>query len=188
MRTAQVRLNELNASDESPRIEALRARAIGKSVMGTVISFSNEPGLGGVYLLLGANWGLEAKGDTRYWPEGVPDTEKIQKGMATQCATASMLNMAVRPQMAVERVDGKTLVVVFVPEADASQKPIYLRATGLPKGGFRRTGSTDQRCVDEDLWVLRGESQPAFDIEPHPVTAPEVRDLRESTHQRHTLP
>ena len=158
MRTAQDLLTELNASDESTRIEAKRARAIGKSVMETVIAFANEPGLGGGYLLLGANWELDAKGDTHYWAEGVPDPDKIQKDLASQCA--NMLNIAVRPEMAVERVDGKTLVVVFVPEADASQKPIYLRATGLPKGAFRRIGSTDQRCVDEDLWVLRGESQP----------------------------
>jgi len=47
-----------------------------------------------------------------------------------------------------------------VPEADVTQKPIYLKATGLPLGAYRRIGSTDQRCVDEDLWVLRGESQP----------------------------
>ena len=158
MRTAQDILTELNASDESTRIEAKRAREIGKSVMETVIAFANEPGLGGGYLLLGANWELDARGDTHYWAEGVPDPNKIQKDLANQCV--SMLNMAVRPEMAVERVDGKTLVVVFVPEADASQKPIYLRAAGLPKGAFRRIGSTDQRCVDEDLWVLRGESQP----------------------------
>ncbi|WP_460208434.1 SNF2-related protein [Thiopseudomonas denitrificans] len=33
-------------------------------------------------------------------------------------------------------------------------------ATGLPGGAYRRIGSTDQRCVDEDLWALRGSSQP----------------------------
>ena len=47
MRTAQDLLTELNASDESTRIEAKRAREIGKSVMETVIAFANEPGLGG---------------------------------------------------------------------------------------------------------------------------------------------
>lgn len=47
MRNAQDLLAELNASDESPRIEAKRAREIGKSVMATVIAFANEPGLGG---------------------------------------------------------------------------------------------------------------------------------------------
>lgn len=38
MRSAQDLLTELNASDESPRIEAKRARELGKSVMETVIA------------------------------------------------------------------------------------------------------------------------------------------------------
>jgi ATP-dependent DNA helicase RecG len=175
MRTAQDLLTELNASDESPRIEAKRAREIGKSVMETVIAFANEPGLGGGYLLLGVEWKVDAKGDTRYWAEGVPDPDKAQKDLATQCA--SMLNVAVRPEMAVERVDGKTVVVVFVPEADASQKPVYLQATGLPKGAFRRIGSTDQRCVDDDLWVLRGASQPLFGPDMVPIADAHMEDF-----------
>ena len=158
MRTAQDLLTELNASDESPRIEAKRAREIGKSIMETVIAYANEPGLGGGYLLLGVDWTPDANGDTRYWAVGIPDPDKAQRDLATQCA--SMLNVAVRPEMAVERVDGKTVLVVFVAEIDVSQKPVYLQATGLPKGAFRRIGSTDQRCVDDDLWVLRGASQP----------------------------
>jgi ATP-dependent DNA helicase RecG len=113
MRTAQDLLSELNASDESPRIEAKRSREIGKSIMETVIAFANEPGLGGGYLLLGVDSKLDAKGDTQYWVQGVPDPDKAQKDLATQCA--SMLNVAIRPEMAVERVDDKTVLVVFVP-------------------------------------------------------------------------
>ena len=82
MRTAQDLLAELNASDESPRIEAKRAREIGKSIMETVIAFANEPGLGGGYLLLGVDWKLDAKGDTQYWVQGVPDPDKAQKDLA----------------------------------------------------------------------------------------------------------
>lgn len=158
MRTAQDILAELNAADESPRVEAKRARDIGKSVIETVVAFANEPGLGGGYILLGVGSGVDDKGDARYWPEGLSDPDKIQKDLASQSAT--MLNVAIRPEMSVERVDGKTIVVVFVPEADVTQKPVYFKATGLPRGAFRRIGSTDQRCTDEDLWVLRGASQP----------------------------
>lgn len=75
MRTAQDLLSELNASDESPRIEAKRARELGKSIMETVIAFANEPGLGGGHLLLGVNWEINHKGDPRYWAEGVPDPD-----------------------------------------------------------------------------------------------------------------
>lgn len=86
MRTAQDLLSELNASDESPRIEAKRAR---------------EAGLGGGYLLLGVDWEVNDKGDTRYWAAGVFDPDKLQRDLAAQCA--STLNVALRLEMAVER-------------------------------------------------------------------------------------
>lgn len=158
MRSAQDLLNELNLSDESPSIEAKRSREIGKSILETVIAFANEPGLKGGWLLLGVNWEVNDKGDTVYWPEGIPDPDKLQKDLASQCA--SSLNIALRPEISVERLQDTTVIVVFIAEADTRQKPIYLKATGLPRGAYRRIGSTDQRCTDEDLWVLRGESQP----------------------------
>ncbi len=126
-------------------------------------------------MLLGVDWEVNDKGDTRYWAAGVPDPDKLQRDLATQCA--SMLNVALRPEMAVERVDGQTVVVVFMPEADVSQKPVYLVATGLPKGAYRRVGSTDQRCVDEDLWVLRGASQPTFGPDMAPIADASLDDL-----------
>ncbi|OAI02234.1 ATP-dependent DNA helicase RecG [Methylomonas methanica] len=158
MRSAVELFEELNAVDESSRIEAKRASELGKSVMQTVIAFANEPGLDGGYLLLGANWKTNDKGDVVYWAEGLSDLDKVQKDLATQCST--MLNVVVRPEMQIETVGGKPVLVVYVPESDVSQKPIYAKATGLPRGAYRRIGSTDQHCVDEDLWVLRGETQP----------------------------
>lgn len=158
MRSASELFAELNVLDESTRIEAKRASELGKSVMQTVIAFANEPGLDGGYLLLGADWYVNDKGDTVYRAAGLPDPDKVQCDLASKCA--SMLNVALRPEMQLETVDGQTVLVVYVSEADVTQKPVYLKATGLPGGAYRRIGSTDQRCVDEDLWVLRGESQP----------------------------
>jgi ATP-dependent DNA helicase RecG len=158
MRNAQDLLDELNALDESTRIEAKRASELGKSIMQTVAAFANEPGLDGGYLLLGADWATNEKGDTVYRAAGLLDPDKLQRDIASQCA--SMLNVAVRPEMQLDTIEGNTVLVVYVPEADVTQKPIYLKATGLPAGAYRRIGSSDQRCVDEDLWVLRGESQP----------------------------
>ncbi|MDY0071115.1 MAG: ATP-binding protein [Thauera sp.] len=158
MRSAQDLLDELNAVDESTRIDAKRASDLGKSVMETVIAFANEPGLDGGYLLLGVDWAINAKGDTVYTPAGLSNPDKVQADLASQCA--SMLNVALRPQMQLEQIDGKTLLVVYVPEADARLKPIYKKATGLPSGAWRRIGSSDQRCVDEDLWALQDNARP----------------------------
>lgn len=47
-------------------------------------------------------------------------------------------------------MDGKPVLVVFVPEADVTQKPVYFKATGLPTGAYRRIGSADHRCADPD--------------------------------------
>ena len=171
MRSAQDLLAELNAADESPRIEAKRSREIGKSVLETVIAFANEPGLGGGHILLGVSSEVDEKGDTHYWAEGITDPDTIQRDLATQCA--STLHAPIRPETRAEPIDGKTVSVVYVAEVDVAQKPVYLKATGLPKGAFRRIGSTDQRCTDEDLWVLRGASQPQ--VGPDMAVIPDAR-------------
>lgn len=94
MRTATDLLEELNAADESVRIEAKRARELGKSVMQTVIAFANEPGLDGGYLLLGADWFINDKGDTVYRAAGLHAPDRVQRDLASQCA--SMLNVVLR--------------------------------------------------------------------------------------------
>ena len=158
MRSAADLLNELNAVDESIQIEAKRSSDFGKSILETVIAFANEPGLGGGYILLGVEWSVNERGDTIYRAAGISDPDKVQRDLASQCASA--LNVSLCPEVRLEQLEGKTLIVVYVSEADVTHKPIYKKATGLPNGAWRRIGSTDQRCVDEDLWVLRGESQP----------------------------
>lgn len=162
MRSAGELLRELNCVDESPGIEAKRASEAGKSLLETVIAFANEPGLGGGYLLLGVER-IARTGKTQYCAVGVPDPDKLQSDLASQCAT--MLNVSLRPQIRADHVDGQTVLVVFVPEVATADKPVYLQATGLPRGAFRRIGTTDQRCTDDDLWALRqvDEPQPGFD-------------------------
>jgi ATP-dependent DNA helicase RecG len=57
----------------------------------------------------------------------------------------------VRPRIDSEQIDGQTLLVVFIPEAPPHDKPVYIQKKGLEKGAFRRIGSTDQHCTDEDI-------------------------------------
>lgn len=158
MRSAEDLLNELNNSDECPGIEAKRSREVGKSLLETVSAFSNEPSLGGGHLILGVEWEINLFGDRVYRAVGLPDPDKVQLDLASQCA--SVFNQVIRPEMSMERVDGKSVLVVFIPEAPISAKPIFLKATGLPRGAWRRIGSSDQRCNEEDLWALRGTESP----------------------------
>ncbi len=143
-------LEELNRLDESPRIEAKAASAaIGKSLMETVSAFSNTPGLGGGYLLLGVSSDEPNLFGQRYMPTGVTDPDKVMMDVASQCS--AMLNVAVRPEMDRAEIGGRVVVGVFIPEAEAEHKPVYIASRSLPKGAYLRVGSTDQRCTDADL-------------------------------------
>lgn len=187
IRTAEDLLQELLAVDESQRIEAKRASQIDRSVMESVVAFSNEPGLGGGHLLLGVERDPHDLFGTSYRVVGVPDPDKLQAELASQCA--SMLNRPVRPRISVESLRGRTVLVVFVPEAASAEKPIYLSRLGLPRGAFRRVGSTDQEGSEDDLVALYAGHQietfdgavlPDTDLSDiDPVAVQDYRRLRE---------
>ncbi len=151
MKTAQELLDELNAADESTRIEAKRASEIGKSILETVCAYANEPGLGGGYLLLGVV-PVENSFWPMYEPVNIADPDKIQADLASQCA--SMFNAAIRPQVRVDQLSGKNVIVVFVPESSPHEKPVHFKNKPLPASAWRRIGSTDQQCTDDDMVVF----------------------------------
>ena len=160
MKTAQEIFEQLNSIDENVRIDAKRASGIDKSIMETVCAFANEPGLGGGYLLLGAvRTGFE-NGLPVYVPENIENPDKIQNDVTTQCS--SMFNVRIRPQIEPEVIDGKTVLVVKIDEAPEAQKPIYLTSRGLPQGAFRRVGSSDQKCTEDDMRVFYSSAE-SFD-------------------------
>ena len=152
-------LEQLNQLDEHKQIEAKAASEVGKSVLETVCAYANEPGLGGGWLLLGATLDEESL-FRQYLASGLADPDKVSRDLVTQCAAA--FNRPVRVQMTTGMVNGKTLIAAFVPEAEPAEKPIYFQNRPLPGGAFRRVGSSDVRCTDDDLAVFyqerRGES------------------------------
>lgn len=148
----------LNDSDESVEIEAKTAQQIGPSIHETISAFSNEPNRGGGYLLLGVRR-LENTlfNEKDYEAVGLPDPDKIQNDLASACRT--VFNIAVRPQISVSSVNGKRVILALIPEAQPHEKPVYIISKGLPKGAFRRIGSSDQHCTDDDLQVLYNHRQ-----------------------------
>ena len=152
MRSAEDLLQELAALDESHRIEAKQARQIDRSVMETICAFANEPGLGGGYLLLGVSRDPQDLFSNGYKVHGVDQPDKLQSDLASQCA--SVFNRPLRPRVSVEELNGKTVVVVYVPEAAPTEKPVFLQNLGLPRGAFRRVGPTDQEGTEDDLVAL----------------------------------
>ncbi|WP_298576742.1 ATP-binding protein [uncultured Luteimonas sp.] len=161
MTSAYDLLQSLNLLDEHERIEAKRSDEVGKSLLETICAFANEPGLGGGWILLGVTR-EELALFPSYEVEGLDHPDKISADLASQCAAT--FNQPVRIQIATEQLDGKPVIVVSVPEAAAQDKPIYFKAQGLPRGAFRRIGSTDQRCTEDDLLLLyQGRQVESFD-------------------------
>lgn len=162
MRTAGELFEELCALDESTTIEAKAGSRIDRSVLETVCSFSNEPGLGGGHLLLGVVRTEDPASSERYEVVGVDDPDQLQSDLVTRCASA--FNRPIRPSARTQQLQGRTVVVVFVPEAAPTDKPIFLEKLGLPRGAFRRLGPTDHEGTEDDLVVLyQGHQQETYD-------------------------
>jgi ATP-dependent DNA helicase RecG len=159
--TAQELLERLNLLDENERIEAKSASEVGKSLLETVCAFANEPGLGGGWLLLGV-----AREDMALFPgyevQGIEQPDKISADLASQAA--SVFNRPLRLDIRTEAIHDKAVIVVFVPELAAHDKPLYFKSQGLPRGAMRRIGSTDQHATEEDLIALyQNRQQDSFD-------------------------
>ena len=67
-----------------------------------------------------------------------------------------MFNVPLRPRITTEQFDGKNVLIVDINECEASQKPVFIRSKGTHKGAFRRIGSTDQLCSEDDIALLYG--------------------------------
>ena len=150
----------LNTQDECTWIAAKKGSSIDNSIMETVCSFSNEPGLGGGVLLLGVSEDKQSLFPS-YSVFGIDNPDKLQKDLATQCA--DLFNIPVRPQIQTESVNGKNVLRVTINELAAEQKPLYFKKRGLPRGAFRRIGSTDQSCTEDDLRVFYNAPQTFYD-------------------------
>jgi ATP-dependent DNA helicase RecG len=140
-------------SDETLQIEAKKSQQeISQSLLTTISAFSNEPGCGGGYLLLGVSRTI-VDGNNRYEISGLANPDKIQNDLANQCAGS--FNITIRPEIGVHVLrDGKRVLCAHIPEADPSEKPVYFKKGGIEKGAFRRIGSADVRCTDVDLAML----------------------------------
>ncbi len=124
--------NLLQNSDETDRIEAKSgAHGIGKSFLETVSAFSNEPDLGGGYILLGVVRDKEAY-DSRYTITGIRDPDQLQNDIASQCKQC--FNIPIRPILKVVPHSQGTVLLVYIPEVNSHEKPVFLKAKGLQEG------------------------------------------------------
>ncbi len=173
--SAQELYNLLVQADESVWIEAKGLGDTNQSLMESVCSFSNEPGLGGGYILYGIAENKGASGKDRFIIEDIVDCDKIQSDISTQCA--SMFNLPVRPKIDIEQLEGENILKIYVPELPSQQKTLYFKNKGLPQGAWRRIGPTDQRCTEEDLYTFYQDNT-SFDSSVVKNTSFEDLDLK----------
>jgi ATP-dependent DNA helicase RecG len=142
-------LQVLNESDECEDLEAkhISGDGVGKSTYETICALSNEPDLHGGTILLGVK--REQALFPIYEAVGVTNPDKISADIATACAT--IFNHPIRVDITPRKIADSIVLQIDVPELPSTQRPLYMRAQGLPKGAFRRVGPTDTRCTDEDL-------------------------------------
>ena len=146
MRGCAELLLELNTYDEHWRIEAKEmSRTLGKTTTQTISAFSNEPGIEGGYLLLGVS---RDPASGNYRVIGVHDPDKLQREVASLCASA--FNRPLRPNVQVCMVDEKPTIVVYIPEEEPHNKPIYIKAQGC-HGAPTAASARRLSCTDEDI-------------------------------------
>ena len=179
--SAKELLETLNDVDEQDTLEAKSLRDdTSRSILETVCSFSNEPGLGGGVIVIGIAESKNADG-TRYVVDGVDDPDKAQLDLATQCKSA--FNTPIYPTIKVEKLCGKTVLKVIVDEVPFGRKPVYFKKDGLPKGAYRRIGSADLVATEEDLWRFYEDPESKYDETP--VKYSSLADVDERAVQRY---
>jgi ATP-dependent DNA helicase RecG len=152
----------LNETDEHARIEAKSIQCgLGRSILETVCSFSNEPGLGGGNILLGVAAAKNALFPT-YKVLGISDSERVQSKLAMQCASG-VFNQTVRLKISIETIQKRQVVVAFVPEVSPNEKPV-IQEKWSTSGAYLRIGPTDQRCTEDDLGDDCGTGSDRFSI------------------------
>lgn len=154
---------ELQLLDEHPKLEAKLCTEISRAIKEAISAFSNEPGLGGGALLLGVEREEHAGTEPKYVVRGISNPDRIQADLASFCSSG--FNVPIRPQTTPGIIDGKVVIGVEIPEVSPSQKPVYLKSLGISKGAFRRIGSSNQVCSDEDISLLfDGRGHETFDV------------------------
>lgn len=155
MMNAQELYQQLLEFGESARIEAKRGSQISDSIMQSICAFANESGLQGGYILLGINE-PDAQHDN-YYVCGVNNVDKLLSELQNNCR--NQFEQPVPIEIEVAKIDGKTIIVVFVPELENTLKPCTFKGRFDSKskrktGVWRRGANGDYECGINELIPL----------------------------------
>lgn len=133
---------------ENNRIEAKKAMGgLPKSIWETYSAFANT--YGGIILL-----GVEELPDKSFHAVDLPDPEKLIKEFwdIANNPNKTSVNVLSSRDVFMQEVDGNHIVVINVPRAERSYKPVYV--DGNPLCTYRRNGEGDYRCTKEEYQAM----------------------------------
>ena len=140
--------NNLEKYRENNRIEAKKAMGgLPGSIWETYSAFANT--LGGVILL-----GVEEWPDKTLHAVDLPDPDKLIKEFWNNVnnPNKTSVNLLSSKDVFVQEVDGNHIVVINVPRAEHSYRPVYL--DGNPLSTYRRNGEGDYKCTKEEYQAM----------------------------------
>ena len=140
--------NNLEKYRENNRIEAKKAMGgLPGSIWETYSAFANT--LGGVILL-----GVEEWPDKTLHAVDLPDPDRLIKEFwdIVNNPNKTSVNILSSKDVFVQEVDGNHIVVINVPRAERSYRPVYV--DGNPLSTYRRNGEGDYKCTKEEYQAM----------------------------------
>lgn len=145
-------LNNLEKYRENNRIEAKTALGgLPHSIWETYSAFANT--LGGIILL-----GVQEYKDKSFHVVDLPEPERLKQEFwdAVNDPETASVNVLSTRNVRIETVDGKRIIVINVPPADRSFKPVYVE--GNASNTYRRNGEGDYKCTREEIQKMFREA------------------------------
>ena len=111
--------------------------------------------------------GVRERKDGSWFTTGMKDVNKIKKNFWNQANDSHKVSVNLLDEerdVEVYEVDDDVILVIHVPSADRSNKPVYINGD-MYKGSFKRTNEGDYHCThDEVQAMLRDQSRQTMDM------------------------
>ena len=135
-------------------------RSVPNSLWDTYSAFANT--YGGTILLGVVEHLDEQDKSKRFEIVGVDDAEKIRKDLWNTINSKEKTNVNLLRDEDVQTidVDGKSIVVINVPRAEAAIRPIYIN-NNLSRGTFKRNHEGDYHCTEQELKMMLRDANEA---------------------------
>ena len=139
----------LSEYQENNRIEAkLSAGGLPRSTWETYSAFANT--LGGLILL-----GVQENSDKSLKAVGIANPNKLIHDFWNIINNPNKVSMNILTDndVSIEDVEGNPIIVINVPRARRSDRPIYIDGNPL-SGSYRRRGEGDYKCTREEMQAM----------------------------------